>query len=59
MLGVETRRAVVFEDAVAGVRAGRDSGFGLVIGVAGPDDADELLDNGADVVVADLGEMAG
>ena len=59
ILGVETRRAVVVEDAVAEIRAGRDGGFGLVIGLAGPDDADEMLDNGADVVVADLGEMAG
>ncbi len=59
MLGVETRRAVVVEDAVAEIRAGRDGGFGLVIGLAGPDDADEMLDNGADDVVADLGEMAG
>jgi beta-phosphoglucomutase-like phosphatase (HAD superfamily) len=63
MLGVETRRAVVVEDAIAGVRAGRDGGFGLVIGVAGSDDADEMVDNGADLVVADLvvadlGEMA-
>jgi alpha,alpha-trehalase len=58
MLDVETRRAVVVEDAIAGVRAGRDGGFGLVIGLAGPDDADEMLDNGADIVVADLGEMS-
>ncbi len=58
-LGAEKRRAVVVEDAIAGVRAGRDGGLGLVIGVAGPDDTDEMVDNGADVVVADLSEMAG
>ncbi len=56
-LGVEPKRAVVVEDALSGVQAGRDGGFGLVIGVARKDNADELKKNGADIVVADLGEM--
>ncbi len=56
-LGVEPRRAVVVEDALAGVRAGRAGGFGLVVGVARHGDADALAKAGADVVVADLQEM--
>lgn len=56
-LDVEAARAVVVEDAVAGVAAGRAGGFGLVIGVARHDDPQELLDAGAHVVVADLAEV--
>ncbi len=57
MLNVEPKRCVVVEDAISGVQAGRAGGFGLVIGVDRNDDADALLNNGADIVVADLGEM--
>jgi alpha,alpha-trehalose phosphorylase len=57
-LGVEPRRAVVVEDALAGVRAGRAGDFGLVIGVARSADPRELRTAGADVVVDDLGELA-
>lgn len=57
MLGVEADRAVVVEDATAGVEAGRDGGFGLVIGVDRKNDADALREHGATIVVADLGEM--
>jgi len=56
-LGVEPRRAVVVEDALSGVQAGRRGGFGLVIGVDRHGDADSLRENGADIVVADLAEM--
>lgn len=56
-LGVDRKRAVVVEDALSGVQAGRNGGFGLVIGVARHDNADELRANGADVVVSDLGEL--
>ncbi|MEE8606970.1 MAG: beta-phosphoglucomutase family hydrolase [Nitrospiraceae bacterium] len=56
-LGVEPKRAVVVEDALSGVQAGRNGGFGLVVGVARYDNADELKANGADMVVTDLGEM--
>ena len=56
-LGVEPKRAVVVEDALSGVQAGRAGRFGLVIGVARHDNADELKANGADMVVTDLGEM--
>ena len=53
-LAVRPDRCVVVEDAQAGVRAGRDGGFALVIGVDRTGHADELLRCGADVVVPDL-----
>ena len=56
-LGVEPERAVVVEDAIAGVQAGRKGGFGLVIGVDRRDGADALRENGAHIVVADLEEL--
>jgi trehalose 6-phosphate phosphatase len=56
-LDVEPGRAVVVEDAVSGVAAGRAGGFGLVIGVARHDDPQELLDAGAHVVVPDLADV--
>ncbi len=56
-LGVEPRRAIVIEDAISGVQAGRRGGFGLVIGVARHGNQSEMLHNGADVVVQDLGEL--
>jgi alpha,alpha-trehalose phosphorylase len=50
-------RAVVVEDALAGVEAGRAGAFGLVIGVDRDGHADQLAAHGADFVVADLGEL--
>jgi len=47
-------RSVVVEDALAGVEAGRRGGFGLVVGVDRAGHGQELLDHGADVIVADL-----
>lgn len=55
-LGVEAARAVVVEDAEAGVEAGRRGGFGLVIGV-GRTGPGALATRGADVVVSDLAEV--
>ena len=46
--------AVVFEDALAGVQAGRAGGFGLVVGVDRGDAGEALLRNGADIACADL-----
>jgi alpha,alpha-trehalase len=57
-LGVEPRRAVLVEDAQAGVQAGRAGGFGLVIGVDRADQAESLLAHGGDVVVRDLSEVS-
>lgn len=56
-LGVEPGQAAVFEDALAGVAAGRAGGFGRVVGVDRADQADELRRHGADVVVTDLAEL--
>ena len=57
LLGVEPARAVVFEDALAGVAAGRAGGFGHVVGVDRAGQAAELAARGADVVVGDLAEL--
>jgi beta-phosphoglucomutase family hydrolase len=57
-LGVPVERAVVFEDAVSGVEAGHAGGFGLVVGVDRGVGVQRLTDSGADVVVADLAELA-
>jgi alpha,alpha-trehalase len=56
-LGARPERAVVVEDAIAGVQAGKAGGFALVIGVDRTGQADALRANGADVVVRDLGEI--
>jgi beta-phosphoglucomutase family hydrolase len=56
-LGVEPGEAAVFEDALAGVEAGRAGGFGYVVGVDRTDHADELREHGADIVVQDLAEL--
>ena len=56
-LGVHPSAAVVFEDALAGVEAGRAGGFGFVVGVDRTGQADALRDRGADVVVGDLSEL--
>jgi beta-phosphoglucomutase family hydrolase len=56
-LGVKPDRVIVVEDAVSGVQAGRRGNFGLVIGVARENNAQELKTNGADFVVVDLSEL--
>lgn len=56
-LRVVPARAVVIEDALSGVQAGKRGGFGLVVGVARNLSPDEMRRNGADVVVADLGDL--
>jgi len=54
---VPKEQAVVFEDALAGVAAGRAGGFGYVVGVDRVGHADALREHGADVVVEDLSEL--
>jgi beta-phosphoglucomutase family hydrolase len=56
-LGVEPPHAAVFEDALAGVEAGRAGGFGCVVGVNRVGQAEALRAHGADVVVDDLAEL--
>jgi beta-phosphoglucomutase family hydrolase len=56
-LGAQPEQAAVFEDALAGVEAGRAGGFGLVVGVDRAGRAEALKAHGADVVVGDLAEL--
>jgi beta-phosphoglucomutase family hydrolase len=56
-LGVSPSRAVVVEDALSGVEAGRAGRFGLVVGIDRHGDGDALRRHGADVVVNDLAEL--
>jgi beta-phosphoglucomutase family hydrolase len=56
-LGAGPGRSLVFEDAVAGVQAGRRGGFGLVVGVDRGGAAEALAAAGADLVVQDLAEL--
>jgi beta-phosphoglucomutase family hydrolase len=57
LLGVPPNAAVVFEDALSGVAAGRAGQFGYVVGVDRVGQADALRAHGADVVVRDLAEL--
>jgi beta-phosphoglucomutase family hydrolase len=56
-LGVEAAQAAVFEDALAGVEAGRGGRFGFVVGIDRVGQAEALRAHGADVVVSDLSEL--
>ena len=56
-LGVPYDEAVVVEDAVSGVQAGKKGNFGLVLGVARENNEKELMINGADIVVTDISEI--
>ncbi|KAA5605612.1 HAD-IA family hydrolase [Roseospira marina] len=59
LAGVTPAESIMVEDALSGVQAGRDGGFGLVIGIdRGAGDA-ALRENGADIVVKDLGDFFG
>lgn len=58
-LGFEPAQAVVYEDAISGVEAGRAGAFGFVVGVDRVGQAEALKAAGADVVVADLHELMG
>ncbi|TMC53773.1 MAG: beta-phosphoglucomutase family hydrolase [Chloroflexi bacterium] len=57
LLNVEPKQAAVYEDALAGVQAGRAGGFGFVVGIDRAGQADALYAHGADVVVKDLAEL--
>jgi beta-phosphoglucomutase family hydrolase len=50
---------VIVEDAVSGVQAGRNGNFGLILGIARENNADELKKNGANIVVEDISELGG
>lgn len=51
------QHAAVFEDALAGVAAGKAGGFGFVVGVDRVGQEHELRARGADIVVSDLAEL--
>jgi beta-phosphoglucomutase family hydrolase len=57
ILRVPPEHAAVFEDALAGVQAGRDGGFGCVVGVDRSGQREALLAHGASVVVDDLADL--
>jgi beta-phosphoglucomutase family hydrolase len=57
VMGAPPERAAVFEDAIAGVRAGHDGGFSYVVGVDRVGQAAALLSHGASIVVNDLSEL--
>ena len=56
-LGTDASQSAVFEDAQAGVAAGRAGRFEFVVGVDRVGQADALRKAGADVVVSDLSEL--
>jgi beta-phosphoglucomutase family hydrolase len=56
-LSLEPRESAVFEDALAGVEAGRAGGFGFVVGVDRVWQREALLAHGADIVVDDLADL--
>jgi HAD superfamily hydrolase (TIGR01509 family) len=56
-LEIEPAQAAVFEDALAGVEAGRAGNFGIVVGVDRAGQAEALRQHGADIVVQDLAEL--
>jgi len=57
MLGISPAAAAVYDDALAGVQAGRAGRFGWVVGVDRAGQAADLLAAGADVVVTDLADL--
>ncbi len=56
-LGVAYHEAVVIEDAISGVQAGKAGNFGLVLGLAREENAEGLWEAGADIVVEDISEI--
>ncbi|OGX10005.1 MAG: hydrolase [Omnitrophica WOR_2 bacterium GWA2_37_7] len=50
-VGSDPSKAIVFEDAVSGVQAGKNGGFKLVVGIAREENDEELKKNGADIVI--------
>jgi len=57
-LGVNQSRTAVVEDALAGVQAGKSGRFAIVIGVDRANQSEELIKNGADVVISNLSELS-
>lgn len=56
-LDVSPQEAFIVEDSIAGVRAGADGHFGLVVGIVRNADEEELQEAGADIVISRLGQL--
>jgi len=56
-LQAQPEDCAVYEDALAGVEAGRAGHFGLVVGIDRAGQADALRAHGADIVVQDLAQL--
>ena len=58
LLNISPQRVAIFEDAQAGVQAGRAGNFGLVVGIDRVGHANALKANGADLVIPDVVDLA-
>ena len=56
LLGAAPERSIVVEDAVTGIAAAKDGGFGFVLGIDRGGNAAALAAHGADAIVGDLAE---
>jgi trehalose 6-phosphate phosphatase len=56
-LKVKPDRSVVFEDAISGIQAGKQGGFGCVVGVARKNNSSSLKKEGADAVIKDFSQI--
>jgi trehalose 6-phosphate phosphatase len=56
-LNVSPREAFIVEDSIAGIRAGAEGNFGLVVGIVRNADEEELREAGADLVISRLGQL--
>ncbi len=56
-LGATPESAVVFEDAISGVRSGAAGGFAMVIGIDRGGQPDALREAGATIVIDDLDDL--
>ena len=59
LMKVQPIDSILVEDAVSGVKAGAKGGFGLTLGIARKNNAEELRLNGADYVISDFDEVKG
>ncbi|MDD5701261.1 MAG: trehalose-phosphatase [Dehalococcoidales bacterium] len=56
-LNVKPEQAVVVEDALAGIEAGKAGSFAVVIGIDRSEQTEEMKKRGADIIVKDLSEL--
>jgi len=58
LLSIKPKEAIVFEDAISGVQAGKKGKFGLVVGVNRANQAQQMKEAGADLVINTLSELS-